>query len=107
MSADEREDLARIIALTYKMQPHSMLNAEVPLLIADAILAAGFARISGTPGVTRITPQHFPMWAVYEGVSDYPGFAYHDPGAAGARAAKLGGRVQRIECAARAAEEGK
>ena len=41
----DREALAQIIALTYKMQPNSMLNPAVPLLMADAILAAGFARV--------------------------------------------------------------
>ena len=35
----DREALAQIIADVYKMQPHSMLNPEVPLMMADAILA--------------------------------------------------------------------
>ena len=39
-----RHALAAIIALTYKMQPHSMLNPTVPLQMADAILAAVLAR---------------------------------------------------------------
>ena len=39
MQDADRHALAAIIALTYKMQPHSMLNPEVPLMMADAILA--------------------------------------------------------------------
>src|SRR3990167_5267231 len=42
----DREALAQIIVLTYEMQPNSMLNPAVPLLMADAILAAGFTRAS-------------------------------------------------------------
>ena len=44
-----RHALAAIIALTYKMQPNSMLNPTVPLQMADAILAAGFARPASPP----------------------------------------------------------
>ena len=40
----DREKLADLIADVYKMQPLSMLNPAVPLLMADAILAAGFTR---------------------------------------------------------------
>ena len=53
----DRHALARIIALTYKMQPHSMLNAQVPLLIADAILA-WMAR----EGIRRWTPKQACGW---------------------------------------------